>query len=187
MTTKTKKATTGATADTTVQVPPTGRYEIDPRASTVAFRARHLFGLAGVRGTVAVARGVIDVADPIGDSRVDADLDAGSFHTGGRHRDRDVRSARFLDAGRHPRITFASERLERTGDGWALAGTLTVRDVERPVRLTIRRCAVQPGSPGSLVVEATTRIDRTDFGITAARGMAGRRITLSLRVLAVRR
>ena len=179
--------TKATTTDTTVQVPPIGRYEIDPRESTVAFRGRHLYGLAPVTGTVAVARGVIDVVDPIAGSRVAVDLDAGSFHTGGGHRDRDVRSARFLDASRYPFISFASERLERTGDGWTLVGTLTVRDVERPVRLAIERCAIQPGSPGCIVVEATTRIDRTKFGLTAARGMAGRHLNLSLRVTAVRR
>ena len=39
----------------------------------------------------------------------------------------------------------------------------------------------------SLRVAATTRIDRTGFGLTAARGLAGRHIDVSLRILGVRR
>ncbi len=38
-----------------------------------------------------------------------------------------------------------------------------------------------------LIVRASTRIDRTAFGLTAARGMAGRHLDVSLRILAVRR
>jgi hypothetical protein len=36
-------------------------------------------------------------------------------------------------------------------------------------------------------VAATTHIDRTGFGLTAARAMAGRDLDVSLRILGVRR
>ena len=39
----------------------------------------------------------------------------------------------------------------------------------------------------SFRVAATTDIDRTGFGLTAARAMAGRDLDLSLRILGVRR
>jgi hypothetical protein len=67
----------------------------------------------------------------------------------------------------------------------ALGGTLLVRDVARPVSLAIERFTVQPGTPNSFVVWATTRIDRTEFGLTAAKGMAGRHLEVSLRILGV--
>jgi polyisoprenoid-binding protein YceI len=174
-------------AETTVQVPQVGRYEIDTHGSTVAFKGRHLFGLLPVRGTLAIGHGQIDVADPIAASSVQVEIDAASFHTGSRQRDSDVRSARFLDADRNPSMTFASTRLERSGGGSTLAGTLTVRDVARPLSLTIEQCTVQPGTPIAFVVRASTRIDRTDFGLTAAPGMAGRHLDVSLRILGVRR
>jgi polyisoprenoid-binding protein YceI len=113
-------------------------------------------------------------------------LDAASFHTGNRHRDHDVRSARFLDADRCPSMTFASTQLERSG-GLTLVGTLSVRNVARPLSLMIERYTVAPASPCSLEVWASTRIDRTGFGLTAAKGMAGRHLDVSLRILGVRR
>jgi polyisoprenoid-binding protein YceI len=174
-------------APTTVQIPRPGRYEIDTQASTVTFKGRHLFGLARVRGTFAIARGEIHVADLIADSSVHAQIDAASFHTGNHHRDNDVRSARFLNADRYPRMTFTSSGLERPGDRPTLAGTLTVRDVARPASLVIEQATLQPASPHSLIVLATTRIDRTEFGLTAAPGLAGRHLDVSLRILAVRR
>jgi polyisoprenoid-binding protein YceI len=178
---------TATTTDDTVQVPRIGRYEIDNQASTLTFRSRHLFGLAPVHGTMVISHGVVDVADPITDSSIHVEIDTVSFDTGSGHRDRDVRSARFLDAARYPTMTFTSERLDHSEGRWTLAGTLRVRDVARPVSLAIKRCIVQPGTPNSFVVHGSTRIDRTDFGLTAARGMAGRHLDVSLRILGMRR
>ena len=91
-----------------------------------------------------------------------------------------MRSARLLDVARHPVVTFTSERV----DGQELTGTLTVRDVTRPVSLSIEQSAV---SPRSFTVRATTRIDRTEFGVTAYRGLAGRYLDLSVEVQCVRK
>jgi polyisoprenoid-binding protein YceI len=173
--------------ENTVQVPGLGRYEVDPRNSTVEFKGRHLFGLLPVRGTFTIADGVIDVAEPIAESSVRVAIDATSFQTGNSHRDDDVRSARFLNTGRYPSMMFMSTRLERSDGGSTLAGTLTVRDVARPLSLMIQQCTVQAASPESLIVLASTRIDRNDFGLTAAPGLAGRHLDVSLRVLGVRR
>jgi polyisoprenoid-binding protein YceI len=91
------------------------------------------FGLAPVRGTVAVRRGTIDIADPVGRSSVHAELDAASFHTGNRQRDHDLRSARFLDTDRYSTVTFQSTRLEAAGGVPRLLGTAPPGPM-RPVR-----------------------------------------------------
>ena len=179
--------TTTSTTDDTLRAPPVGRYQIDRRASAIAFKSRHLFGLAPVHGTIAIRDGLVDIADPLTNSSVQVEIDTTSFDTGSRHRDQDVRSPRFLDAERCPSMTFTSERLDRSEGRWTLTGTLTVCDVARPVSLTIERSTVPPGRPISFVVWATTRIDRTDFGLTAAKGLAGRHLDVSLRIQGVRR
>ena len=84
-------------------------------------------------------------------------------------------------------MTFTSQRLDHSNGRWTLTGTLTVRDVARPVSLAIEQSTVQPGTPNSFVVYASMRIDRTDFGLTAARGMAGRHLDVSLRIVGVGR
>jgi polyisoprenoid-binding protein YceI len=178
---------TTTTTDDAVQAPPVGRYAIDPRASTITFQSRHLFGLAPVAGTMAIRDGLVEIADPLTGSSVQVEIDTASFDTGSGHRDRDVRSPRFLDAERYPTMTFTSRRLDRSDGRWTLTGTLMVRDVARPVSLAIEWSTVAPEWPTSFVVWATTRIDRTEFGLTAARGMAGRHLDVSLRILGVRR
>lgn len=166
-------------AASTLAAPPVGRYEIDTSRSTVRFRTRHLFGLAAVRGTFAIRGGTIDVAGPPTGSSARAEIDAASFRTGNPARDKAVKSDQLLDASRHPVITFISERLTPP----TLSGTLTVRGVTRPVALSIEHIDVQPHS---FTARAAVRIDRTDFGVTASRGLAAARLDLTLEIRCVR-
>ncbi len=159
--------------------PEPGRYEIDTRCSAVTFRTRHMFGLAPVRGSFAIRAGTVDVAGPLTDPGIHAEIEAASFRTGNGPRDSAVRSARLLDAGQYPVMTFTSDHM----DGLVLTGTLTVRDVTRPVNLSIEQSAI---SPQSFTARATTRIDRTAFGVTAYRGLAGRYLDMTVEVRCVR-
>jgi polyisoprenoid-binding protein YceI len=169
-------ATTPGIAATT---PRLGRYEIDPARSTLAFRTRHLFGLAPVRGSLAIRGGTVDIAEPFTDSVVHAEIETASFRTRNPQRDASVRAGRVLDAGHHPIIAFDSER-PGTRD---IPGTLTVRGVTRAVRLQVTDVTL---ATGSFSVRAAARIDRTEFGVTAYRGLAGRYLDISMEVQCVR-
>ena len=65
----------------------------------------------------------------------------------------------------------------------ALTGTLTVRNVTMPVTLTIERTAV---NARWFTARASTRIDRTEFGLTTYRGVAGRYLDMTMEVRCVR-
>jgi polyisoprenoid-binding protein YceI len=160
--------------------PRLGRYDIDPDASSVAFRTRHMFGLAPVRGTFRIRAGTVDVTEPLASSRIRVEIDAASFRTGNGARDDSVRSERFLDAGRHPVMVFVAEKME----GDVLDGALTVCGTTRPVRLP---AGVSVQADGSFTARAAVRIDRTEFGITALRGLAGRYLDVSVEARCLRR
>lgn len=166
--------------DQITTTPQLGRYEIDTDRSTVAFSTRHMFGLLPVHGTFAVRSGTVDVVEPLAESSVRVEIDTASFHTGNGHRDRDVRSRRFLDADRHPVMTFISERVDET----TVTGVLTACGVARTVTLSIERFDV---TAGAFTARATTRVDRTEFAVTGSRGMTGRYLDVSLEVVCVRR
>jgi polyisoprenoid-binding protein YceI len=187
--------------DPLATTPLPGRYEIDAGRSTVTFRTRHLFGLAPVRGTFAIASGTVDIAEPLSSSAVYAEIDAASFRTRNGQRDDTVVSARLLDASRYPLITFRSEEIDQSvplrapagatplqppaaSQAPRLSGELTVCGVARPASLTVELAGV---SPHSFTARATTRIDRTEFGVTAFRGLAARHLEVSLEVRCVRR
>jgi polyisoprenoid-binding protein YceI len=164
--------------------PQPGHYDIDPDRSRVTFATRHLFGLGRINGSLAIRGGTADVAEPIAASAIYAEIETASFRTKSRQRDRSVLSPRFLDPAGHPVMTFRSDRIEAEGQqGQVLTGTLTVRGTTRPVTLTIARCEV---SRGCFTARATARIDRTEFGITAARGLAARYLDLTVEVQCTR-
>jgi polyisoprenoid-binding protein YceI len=173
--------TTTSTQAPRVSVPAAGRYRIDPARASVTFRTRHLFGLGAVSGTMAVTSGEITVDPAVPQAAVTAVISAASFSTGSRARDRDVRSARFLDTTHYPDITFQAGTLSRSQSHWMLAGQLTVRDMTSPVTLAIE--SVEPAGAG-FWARATTRIDRYAYGLTAAKGMAARYLGIDLAVTA---
>jgi polyisoprenoid-binding protein YceI len=171
--------TTHAVVTTT---PQPGHYDIDPSRSRVTFATRHLFGLGRVRGSFAIRGGTADVADPIAASAIYAEIETVSFRTKNRARDRSVLSPRFLDPAGHPAMIFRSDRIE--AESQVLTGTLTVRGTTRPVTLAVTRCE---SSRGSFTARATTRVDRTEFGITAARGLAARYLDLTVEIQCTRK
>ena len=161
-----------------------GSYRIDPSRSQITFRTRHLFGLGAVRGTFRLHEGEIRVADPAETSAVRATVDAGSFHTGNPDRDRTVRSARLLDTERYPVFTFTSGRLAEADGRWILRGSLTVTGNEHPVDVAIERLAT---AGPEISVLASADLDRYCFGVTAMKGLAARRLSCRIEVVATRR
>jgi polyisoprenoid-binding protein YceI len=166
-----------------IGIPTGGRYRIDTERSAVTFATRHLFGLAPVRGTFALREGVISVADPVTKSAVGARIAASSFRTGNDTRDAAVLSPRLLDAEAYPSLTFASTELTQADGRWALRGELEVRGVTRVVEALISAVSEQGGT---LRAAARVTVDRYDFGLTAYRGLAARRLTVDLDITAHR-
>jgi polyisoprenoid-binding protein YceI len=162
-------------------IPQLGHYGIDPSRSAITISTRHLFGLAPARATLAIRTGTVHIAHPLEASAIYAEAETGSFHTSNAQRDGSVLSARFLDPSRYPVMTFTSARIDL--ERHVLAGILMARGVSRPVSFVAGEFA---RSAGEFTARATTRVDRTEFGITAARGLAARYLDITVEVTCVR-
>lgn len=145
-------------------------WEIDPAHTSVQFAVRHLM-ISTVRGTFATVSGTarIDTQD-ITRSSVAVTIDAGSIDTQNEKRDAHLRNADFLDVETYPTITFASKRVEKVNDThYKVTGDLTLHGVTREVVLDVTGSPVPIKDPrGHLRIggQATTTLNRTDFGIT---------------------
>lgn len=159
-----------------IDIPAAGRYAIDPDRSSLTLRTR-LFGLHALTVTMDVAAGQIDLDPAVPRAMVTATVAAASFTTDNPRRDEDIRSPRFLDADKYPVLSYRAAALTHDHGGWTLAGELTVRDVTRPVTLKID--SVEHAGAG-IRARATTRVDRADFGLTAAQWMGGRFFDIDL-------
>jgi polyisoprenoid-binding protein YceI len=168
---------------TTMPALAAGSYRIDPVVSTIAFTAKHLFGLGTTAGTFAIRSGHVRIgADPLV-STATVVVDAASFTTDKTRRDKDVKSKRFLDVINHPAIEVRVDDVRLAAPGWELGGELTVKGRVSPITLTVT--AIEP-TPAGLRAVATTVVDRYAAGITTGKGLAGRYLTMTVEVAAER-
>jgi polyisoprenoid-binding protein YceI len=164
-------------------IPQPGRYLISPEHSAAVIRTRHLFGLGPVRAALDLRDGRIEVTDPPQSSTVQVRFAVPSFQSGNGTRDAAVLSPRLLDAEAFPTMSFISTELTSADGQWTLRGELEVRGT---ARLAEARVTGLHADGATFRATARAVIDRYDFGITAYRGLAARRLTVDLTVVAVR-
>jgi polyisoprenoid-binding protein YceI len=154
----------------TQQAPKAGaktQWKLDPTHTLVEFSAKHLM-ITTVKGRIADVEGVINIdeTNPLNSSVV-ATLKGASIDTRTDQRDQHLRSADFLDVEKYPEITFRSTRIEGERDEFKLTGTLTIKDVTRPLTLDVRfeGQTKDPWGGERVGFSATGKIDRRDFGL----------------------
>jgi len=145
-------------------------YKIDPAHSTAQFVVRHMMitnvrgGFSGVQGTV-----VYDPENPTASS-VEVVIDANMINTLEAARDAHLKSADFLDVEKYPTITFKSSLITPDGDGeLSFKGDLTIHEVTKQVVLKVEGPSAETKDPlgnARIGASATTRIKRSDFGLT---------------------
>jgi polyisoprenoid-binding protein YceI len=146
-----------------------GEWEVDPTHSALEFVARYaMFTL--VRGRFKSFSGAV-VIDPLNPetTKITVDIDASSVDSALPARDAHLRSEEFFDVDRHPQITFRSRGATFLGAGrYAVAGELTIRGVEQPVRLVVELFGQAPDVTGTarLGFKATGKLQRARWGIT---------------------
>ena len=152
-----------------VQIPGyvAGTWDLDPVHSTIGFVVRHLM-VSKVRGKFTTFEvQVVTAPNPL-ESTVAATVDLSSVDTGNETRDNDLRSTNFFDVGTHPKMTFASTRIEPDGDNFRVTGDLTIRGVTKPVTLTVEINGFGPDPYGGTRAgfSATGELNRSDFGVS---------------------
>jgi len=160
----------------------TSTWQIDPRNSTVQFVVRHL-GISNVQGAFTKFTGTVMLdEDDISKSSVTATIDMASIDTRVEPRDTDLKSSKFFDVATYPTMTFQSTQISKAGDGTAkMTGNLTLHGVTKEVTFdvsgptsTVNQNGVRRGA------EATTKISRKDFGVTADPLIVGDEVSITL-------
>ncbi len=151
----------------TVTLPQTGTWTLDPTHTRIGFVARHLM-VTKVRGSFNSFSGTIEVADPIEESSVRVSIDAESIATGTEDRDAHVRSADFLNVENHPTLTFETTGVRQDGSDYLIDGVLTIVGVANPVTLEVEfdGIATDPWGNTKAGFTASTTINREDWGLT---------------------
>jgi len=159
-------------------------YKIDPVHSTVGFAIRHFF--TNVPGGFTKFSGLITVdRDNLENSSVEATIEVPSIDTRVEMRDNDLRSDHFFDAAKFPAITFKSKSWKKAADGsFDVVGDLAIHGVNKEVTLKVKSLGFGPGMRGAMISgwEATTTLNRNDFGITRYAGMLGDDVPVTINI-----
>jgi polyisoprenoid-binding protein YceI len=138
--------------------------------------AENLKLLRAVRAkSQSVCKAVGDVANPTA-SVVEATIDTASVDTRNAKRDEHLRGPDFLDAAKFPTLTFKSTKVEKAGAAWKLTGDLTLHGVTKPVVLDVTNVTPPTKDPWGntrIGAQATTKINRQDFGIVFNKSLDG--------------
>ena len=163
-----------------------GTWTIDALHSQVMVSVWH-FNVANLRAKFPRVNGRLEV-DPedLLRSRLEVEIEAASVLTGHPRQEEFMRSEPWLDAERHPLITFAGQEIRPRDGGFTVGGELTLKGIAREVEVPFGFHGVV-GDPWGLRAGFTSRftVDRRDFGITWDRIfdwglMAGHELTFDL-------
>lgn len=173
----------------------TGEWMIDPAHSRIGFSVRHAM-VTTVRGSFAEyeSRLYFDGRNPAR-SRAQIALATASVDTGVEQRDAHLVGRDFLDAAKHPRITFTSTAVQMASkEVFRMTGDLAIRGIARPVvlDLTYIGYVTDPFGYERVGFDGTTTINRSDWGLTynarLAEGgaMVSERLRLQFDIAAIR-
>ena len=147
---------------------PAGTWNLDPTHSEVSFSVRHL-AISKVKGSFESFDATLETAEDHTASKVTASIDVASVNTNQKDRDGHLQTGDFFLAEEHPKMTFVSTSIEEKGDdSFLVHGDLTLRGVTKPVTLKSEFGGLVVDGYGQtkLGFSATTKIDRTEFGVT---------------------
>jgi polyisoprenoid-binding protein YceI len=151
-------------------------WKIDPAHTNVEFTVRHMM-ISNVKGQFQKTSGTIATngSDP-SSAKIDATIDATSIDTRVEKRDAHLKSPAFLDVDKFPTITFKSTKVEAAGPGkWKVTGDLTLHGITKPVVLEVEGSGppIQVMGNTRAGASATTKIKRSDFGLTWNQALEG--------------
>lgn len=172
---------------------PAGIYVSDETHTSVTFKVNHM-GLSKYTARFAKAEAELnfDPADPT-KSSVKATVDPASVRTDYPHvaeKDFDKKlatDAEWFNAGKFPTITFASTRIEKTGETTGkMHGDLTFLGVTKPVTFDVTFNGAYAEHPMAKIpamgFSAATQIKRSDFGFSTYVPMIGDEVDLMIEI-----
>jgi polyisoprenoid-binding protein YceI len=126
--------------------------------------------ISKVRGQFSNVKGTVRY-DPnnVAATQIDVSIDASTIDTQEPKRDAHLKSPDFFDVAKYPTLTFKSTKAYKDGDQLKVVGDLTLHGVTKSVELTVDGPSAPVKDPwGNTKVgaTATTKINRTDFGLT---------------------
>jgi len=164
-------------------------YKIDATHSSVKFSIRHF--VAKTTGNFSEFEGTlqIDRAD-LTKSSVEATIQIPSVDTDSEKRDAHLQQDDFFNTAKYPLMSFKSTEWAATdSEGvFKVTGDLTFNGTTKPVTLDVELLGFGEGMQGAYLSgwEATTTLDRTEWGVNGAQPAVGDEVDVTINIEAIR-
>ena len=145
------------------------KWTVDKSHSQIGFEVKHMM-VSKVKGVFDFYTADVEAADleDLTGANISFSFDVASIQTRNEDRDNHLKSADFFDADRFPKITFQSTAITKLDDSFNVTGNLTIKDVTKEVTFetAFNGKGTNPWGQTVYGFEATTKINREEFGLT---------------------
>jgi polyisoprenoid-binding protein YceI len=164
-------------------------YVVDSNHTYPTFEADHLGGLSYWRGKINSTSGTITLDKEAGTGTVDVSMDMNSIDFGHEGLNDHAKTPDIFDTAQFPTATYTGEFAGfQNGAPTAVEGELTLHGVTKPVTLTINKftCKQHPMMMREVCgADASTTIDRSEFGVTFGQPLFNMDVTLRISIEAI--
>jgi polyisoprenoid-binding protein YceI len=146
----------------------TTKWALDPTHSEIHFKVKHLM-ITTVTGSFNKFTAAAETeSEDFSNASISFSAETASVDTGNEQRDGHLVSADFFDAEKFPTLSFVSTEYKKDGDDYTLTGNLTIKDVTKPVTLSVEFGGVAKDPWGNTKAGFTLsgKINRKEFGLT---------------------
>jgi polyisoprenoid-binding protein YceI len=143
-------------------------WAIDPVHTRIRFEAKYLM-ITAVSGWFRDFEGTVVTSNAdFNDSEIRLTIYTNSIFTGVDERDNHLRSPDFFDTKKYPTIYFRSTTVSVNDRTIAIAGVLTIKDIEQEISFTADYLGsvIDPMGNTKAGFEMDINFDRKDFNIT---------------------
>lgn len=145
-----------------------GEYKLDESHTQVGFKIKHLV-ISTVSGRFNKFAGGFKFDPQTGKLEdLKVAIEAASIDTNEPERDKHLKSADFFDVDKFPKLTFESKKISsKNNKPSQIEGDLTIHGVKKTVTLEVdyKGSATDPWGNESVAFEASTSVNRKDFGL----------------------
>lgn len=160
------------------------KWDIDVAHTSVTFAIKHL-GLTNVRGSFKELSGYIETNDEHDFESAYVEIRTNSVQTRDEERDMHLKNEDFFDVKKHPIMKFQSTSIVKINeDVYEVKGNLHIKNIAKEItfELTKTKSINDPFGFKRIGVEATTTIDRYDWGLKWNQHMDGIGLVLAKNV-----
>lgn len=144
------------------------KWKADPAHSEITFKIKHLM-ISNVTGSFKTFEINVDTKDEdFLTAKVSVSVDAASIDTRNDQRDGHLKGADFFETEKFPHLAFASTKVEKVDDdSFDLFGDLTIKNVTKPVKLSVEYSGIakDPWGNEKAGFTVTGKINRKDWGL----------------------